>query len=73
MQKPTTRNTRYEVESELNPRYMETGNSADYYGIYRVVMYINDVRGEIVKTFDDGAAHARRDAYRLAGQLTKAH
>ena len=67
---PEGANTRYEVESELNPRYAETGNAADYYGVYHVVEYAGDNRVHMIRTFDGGMTTDRSEAYRLAGRLT---
>lgn len=56
----------YEVESHLNPRYLETGYPSDYFGIYEVIKYEGDTRTPI-KSFEGG--EGRSDAYRLAGEL----
>ncbi len=57
-----------EVESELNPRFKETGRWQDYMGIYHVVRYDGDQR-TVLKTFDDPFTDRRGDAYRYAGML----
>jgi hypothetical protein len=62
---------RYEVESELNPRYAETGDQADYYGVYHVVKYEADTR-EIIETYPAGYANARFVTYRHAARLNAA-
>lgn len=61
---------RYEVESELNPRYLETGETTDYYGLYHVVSYDADGNREIVKTFDGTYTNARAEAYKYANFLS---
>lgn len=61
-----------EVDSELNPRYAETGSMIDYYGIYHVVKYDGDEPLEVLKTFDDPFADRRRDAYRFAREQSEA-
>ena len=59
-----------EVESELNPRYLETFSMADYFGIYHVIKYSDDKRfGLLMATFDDPFTDRRGDAYRYAGTL----
>lgn len=55
-----------EVESELNPKFLETGHWRDYYGIYHVVKYDGDQRVEVLKTFDNPFTDRRGDAYRFA-------
>lgn len=61
---------RYEVESEINPRYAETGSAADYHGMYHVVRYDGDKRLEVMRTFGGGFTTDRDEAYKLAGRLT---
>lgn len=61
--------THIEVESELNPRYLELGSTIDdYYGIYHVVEYRDGVP-VILATFDDPFTDRRGDAYRYAGAM----
>lgn len=59
---------RYDVESELNPRYAETGWPIDYYGIYRAIAYHADGTREVLYTGERG--EGRDNAYRLAGRLS---
>lgn len=61
----------YEVESEVNPRYKETGDIHDYFGIYYVVKYFGDTRNGVIKKFDDHYTNRRAEAYRYARQLNE--
>lgn len=56
----------FEVDSEINPKYLETGDLIDYYGIYKVVKYDGDEIIEVLKVFDDPFTNRRMDAYKFA-------
>jgi hypothetical protein len=57
----------YEVETELNPRFLETGNLSDYYGVYYVVKYSGYWPVARVQSFENG--NGRELAYALAREL----
>jgi hypothetical protein len=58
----------FEVESEINPRYLETGSTEDYYGLYHVVEFDGDKRIRIVATYSE-YTDSRRNAYKHAAHL----
>lgn len=60
----------YEVDSEINPKFLETDHMCDYFGIYSVVKYDDDIPLEVIGTWSGG--WGREKAYALAGQLTDA-
>lgn len=67
---PDTAAVRYEVEGKLNPRYVETGDMADYFGIYEVVKWQGDARLEVIETYRaDKLSDARYLAYSHARRL----
>lgn len=61
----------YEVESELNPRFKETGLTEDYHGIYHVVEYDCETRVRVIRSYKDTyTSHAMRmEAYKYAAHL----
>lgn len=65
--------TRYDVESELNPKYKETGSPTDYYGNYHVIEIADDGTKRRIKTFDGQWTTARDDAYKFAALMASDH
>jgi hypothetical protein len=61
---------RYEVASELNPRYLQTQNMHDYYGIYHVVEVDEKETARVIETFDsEFDSDNRKKAYARAREL----
>lgn len=58
---------RYEVTSELNPKYYETFNHDDYCGLYHVVQIDKNGNSKIITTFDTKYdSSGRKSAYDIA-------